>query len=185
MKKTALVILWGTLAAANVGAQQVCPSGIPQTTPTADFTDHGNGTVTHQPTGLMWKQCMEGLSGAGCSSGAVSSLTWQQALQLADGHIFAGYSDWRLPNIKELRSIVERACSSPAVNLSVFPNDSGSIVWTGSPHTYNEFHAWGVYFDLGYARSYWRSDSGGTGSPEQTCQTPSLQTVSCAPTKQF
>jgi len=149
MKKTALVILWGLLATASAWAQQVCPPGIPQTTPTVDFTDHGDGTVTHKPTGLMWKQCLEGLSGEGCATGTVNSYDWQAALQLADGHSFAGYSDWRLPNIKELGSIVELSCYFPAINLSVFPNDSGSAVWSGSPYAYFPGTAWNVTFSDG------------------------------------
>jgi len=149
MKKTAIMILWAALSAASAMAAQVCPSGIPLTTPTADFTDHGNGTTTHKPTGLMWKQCLEGQSGSNCSTDAANTHTWQQALQLAEGHSFAGYSDWRLPNIKELKSIIELACYSPAINLNVFPNDTGSNVWSGSPYANNSGSAWYVYFGYG------------------------------------
>lgn len=98
MKIAVAVFVWAVLSAASAMAAQVCPSGIVQSTPTTGFTDHGDGTLTHIATGLMWKKCVEGLGGAACDSGAVSTFTWQAALQLADGYSFAGYNDWRIPN---------------------------------------------------------------------------------------
>ena len=74
----------------------------------------------------------------------------------ADSHIFAGQSDWRLPNIKELASIVERACDSPAINEFVFPSSPGSfpeaIYWTSSPYALSTTAAgasWIVEFQTG------------------------------------
>jgi len=159
-----LLILWGLLAAASVGAQQACPPGIPQSTPTADFTYYGNGTVTHEPAGLMWKRCLEGMNGEDCTIGTATLHTWQAALQFADVHSFAGYEDWRLPNIKELMSIVELSCSNPAINLSVFPNDPGSSVWSGSPVLDTSTGARYVHFHAGYG--YWGTD--GFGNRDKT-----------------
>lgn len=146
MKKAVVVMIWALLSAGSAVAAQVCPGGIPQTTPATEFTDHGDGTVTHHPTGLMWKRCVEGLTGAACASGTATGYTWQGALQLADGHDFAGYSDWRVPNIKELTSIVEMSCYDPAINLSVFPNDPGLRVWSASPDANHSNYAWYVNF---------------------------------------
>jgi len=159
MKKAVVVIVWAMLSAVSASAVQVCPNGIPQTTPTADFTNYVDGTLTHKVTGLMWKQCVEGLSGVGCASGTVSEFTWQEALQLANVHSFADYDDWRLPNIKELSSIVERSCSDPAINLSVFPNCPSSSFWSGSPYPDDTTDAWNVLFSLGYDGLRLRTDS--------------------------
>ncbi|MFC1795733.1 DUF1566 domain-containing protein [Pseudomonadota bacterium] len=159
MKKAVVVIVWAMLSAVSASAAQVCPNGIPQTTPTADFTNHGDGTLTHKVTGRMWKQCVEGLSGVGCASGTVSKFTWQEALQRANVHSFAGYDDWRLPNIKELSSIIERSCYDPAINLSVFPNGPSSSVWSGSPYADDTNDAWGVLFNGGYDVLRLRTDS--------------------------
>jgi hypothetical protein len=123
---------------------------IPSSTPTADFVDHGDGTVTHKKTGLMWMKCPLGQSGPDCATGSADTYTWEQALETADGHSFAGYSDWRLPNVKELRSIVEQRCYGPAINLSVFPATPGSYFWSSSPNASNSGYAWHVYFDYGY-----------------------------------
>jgi hypothetical protein len=59
----------------------------------------------------MWMRCALGQNwnGATCT-GSGQAYTWQAALQAAEGSSFAGYSDWRLPDIKELSSIVEQAC---------------------------------------------------------------------------
>lgn len=65
----------------------------------------GEAVVTDAVTGLVWKQCPQGLSGADCSTGTLSTLDWSGALTAAAGESFAGFGDWRLPNIIELASI--------------------------------------------------------------------------------
>ncbi len=112
---------------------QSCNPNMSRSTPDSDFTDHGDGTVTHRKTGLMWMKCVLGQSGSNCATGSPTDYTWQQALQSADSFSFAGYSDWRLPNIKELSSLVERACYGPAINGSFFPNTPGLRLWSSSP----------------------------------------------------
>jgi len=134
-------------------ALAACVTTVTASTPTADFIDHANGTVTHSKTGLMWKQCSEGLSGAGCATGAATLLTWQGALQAAQtlnrGGGFAGFTDWRVPNIKELNAIVENQCSAPAINATIFPATVSSGYWSSSAYAANATGAWYVYFGGG------------------------------------
>lgn len=115
-------------------ADQICRDTIPSSTPTDRFTVNNNGTVSDTATGLMWKRCAEGQSGSSCA-GAPSSFSWQDALLLQSGNqeSFAGFNDWRLPNVKELLSLVEVRCFDPAINLAVFQNASSSIFWSNSP----------------------------------------------------
>jgi len=131
-------------------ALAACVGTITASTPTADFVDHGDGTVTHVKTGLMWKQCSEGLSGAGCTTGAATLHTWQAALQLAKtlnaGGGFAGFTDWRLPNQKELNSIVEGQCVTPTINATIFPATVSNWYWSASPYAGGATNAWVVYF---------------------------------------
>jgi hypothetical protein len=108
--------------------------------PDASYTDNGDGTVTHTPTGLTWKRCVEGQTWSdGTCTGTATTATWQQALKLAAASSFAGHTDWRLPNIKELRSLVEECRSYPAINEAIFPNTQAknpSVIvplWSGSP----------------------------------------------------
>ena len=88
-----------------------------------DFKDNGDGTVTDRNTGLMW---MKTDSGKG--------MTWEEALAYAENSTYAGYSDWRLPNIKELQYLVDYTRSpdttkSPAINpifqTSSITNEAG------------------------------------------------------------
>ncbi len=132
----------------NVATGQICNDNMQPSTPTGQFTINGDGTVTDTRTGLIWKRCLEGQSGDDCSQGRADAMTWDLALQQAAGS-FAGNSDWRLPNIKELASIVELKCFEPAINLTVFPNNPDGSVWSGSPHTDNSTDAWHVNFDTG------------------------------------
>jgi len=128
-------------------AYATCPANLgPSTTPTSDFVVNSNGTVEHIPTGLMWKQCNEGLSGPGCATGTVSLVSWSSALTAARNSNFAGYTDWRLPNRKELESLVDNTCYSPAINETVFPATYANTTWTSTTPQGSPADAWTVSF---------------------------------------
>lgn len=153
-----LIVCCSLLAISPAVQAQTCNANMPASTPDSQLTDNGNGTVTDTKTGLMWKKCMEGVSGDNCDSGSAGSFTWQTALQqpgvVNTGGGFAGQTDWRLPNIKELRSIVEEKCVDPSINLTRFPNTPSSVVWSGSPSAYGSDYAWYVNFGNGYSSIY-------------------------------
>lgn len=134
---------------------QTCSNSITATTPTADFNIYGDGTVTHNKTGLMWQRCSEGqfYINGDCYGSAIM-FTWAGALQRAaavnaggagERH---GYTDWRLPNKNELESIVEQQCVNPAINVTLFPNTGASGFWSSSPGA-NFSRGWAVYFSSG------------------------------------
>lgn len=137
-----------------VHAQTCKPASIPATTPTSQFTDHADGTVTDTKTGLMWKKCAEGQDPLTCS-GSATSFNWQAALQRAqdvNGGMTGNnlnYTDWRVPNIKELVSLVEEKCYDPAINIAVFPNTPYAQFWSMSPYANYGFGAWRVNFRYG------------------------------------
>ena len=147
----------GLLLSATAYAQpSTSPSPITASAPNSRYTDNGDGTVTDTTTGLMWKQCAEGLttSSTACDTGTAAIYTWQQALQQAQtvdsGSGFAGHTDWRLPNRKELHSLVEVQCYSPAINATLFPNTPSNEFWSSSPVADDTGYAWVVSFDGGY-----------------------------------
>lgn len=124
------------------------------------YTVHGDGTVTDNRTGLMWKQCPEGLSGDECATGGeATSYFWEPGLQHAEGNSFGGYDDWRLPNIKELSSLLDecRVGASPIINTTIFPNVSSWTYMSSSPNADDELRVWGVYFLNGYNTTAERS----------------------------
>jgi hypothetical protein len=130
--------------------------------PDAAYIDQGDGTVTHVPTGLMWKRCSEGQTWTGATcSGTTGTYSWSQALKQASASSFAGHTDWRLPNIKELRSLVEECRFSPSINDAIFPATPSSNFWSGSPYANNSYYAWYVYFGNGFADYYVRSSNYG------------------------
>jgi hypothetical protein len=157
--QTFFLLIVYIFSAATVYAAQTCkPDSIPPTTPDSQLIDNNDNTVTDLKTGLMWKKCLEGVSGNLCDTGSLDYFTWQQALEqpgvvnAASG--FAGHTDWRLPNIRELISIVEEQCYNPAINLNRFPNAPSSSVWSGSPYAHYPGYAWYVNFNYGDSDSY-------------------------------
>ena len=133
-----------------VFAEQVCETDYPQSTPSSQFEVHGDGTVTDKKTNLIWKRCVQGVSGANCDVGSAKRMTWEKALQEAENT-----SGWRLPNLKELRSIVEEQCVRPALNTHIFPISSTAfLVWSSSPYAYTAYGAWSVDFDDGGATNH-------------------------------
>lgn len=128
------VLLASPVVMAADAMTQTCLDGVSLLNPASSYTDNGNGTVTSTVTGLTWRQCPLGqtLSSSACS-GDASYGNWETALSDAQALSFAGYSDWRLPNINELRSLVERACTTPAINASLFPlTYSATAFWSST-----------------------------------------------------
>lgn len=137
-----------------------CKDNITPSTPTSRFILNNNGTVTDNQTGLMWMRCSLGQmwDGTTCTERA-STYTWAQALATASETNYAGFSDWYLPNIKELTSIVETACYNPAINQTVFPNTPSNGYWSSSPDADYNFGAWDVDFYGGYDGSNYKDNS--------------------------
>ena len=146
-----LLLICMTMATSRADAAQTCNSNMVATAPASRFVVNADQTVNDKLTGLTWKQCAQGLSGAGCATGTATTHDWASALSLADAENFAGKMDWRLPNVKEFASIVEQACSRPAINATVFPNtgSSGSFFWSASPAANFTTSTWSLIIDLG------------------------------------
>lgn len=109
------------------------------------FKDNGDGTVTDKATGLMWMKVDSGKLKAGKNKDG--KLNWQEALDWAENLEYAGYSDWRLPNVKELQSIVDytrspattnSAAIDPVFQTTSFIAENGQkdypYYWSGTTH---------------------------------------------------
>jgi len=116
--------------------------------PSPRFTDHGDGTVTDKLTGLMWI-----IDEAG-------EMTWQAALDYVKTLNTGGHTDWRLPNVEELRSLVGYTQANPSLPPGhPFTNVETSGYWSSTTYAYRTGYAWYVSFGSGGVYGY----NGGVG----------------------
>lgn len=101
----------------------------------ADFIrDNTKLVVNDTKTGLMWQDDAVG-----------STMTWANAITTCENLTLGGYSDWRLPNIRELKSITDRTRANPAIspNFTAIVSD---IYWSSTTHASSSSGAWIVNF---------------------------------------
>jgi len=143
--------------------------------PASRFLYNGNGTVADNLTGLEWAQSPHALPG---NSGTMS---WDGAVDYCSGLTYAGHSDWRLPNLKELESLVHYGSGSWGnlplqwlnYYLTPFTGVKLGIYWSGTTRSTN---AWWVHMGYGHMSSaakyigyyVWPVRDKSVGTAEQT-----------------
>ena len=123
-----------------------------------DFVDNGDGTVTDKATGLIWMQADSG-----------EGMDWPSALEYAEGMEFAGHDDWRLPNAKELQSILDytrcpdttdSAAIDSVFQCSEIENEAGekdyAQYWSSTTHVGERGGSTAAYVAFGRALGYMR-----------------------------
>ena len=101
--------------------------------PSSRFTDNGNGTVMDNLTGLMWTK----------NANIWGTSVWGLAIDHCESYSLAGYDDWRLPNVHELYSLIDKGRNSPALPSGhPFTSVQLSGYWTSSAHT--SAHSWHI-----------------------------------------
>ena len=136
------------------------------------YVDNGNGTVTDLNTGLVWEK----LSDDGTVHDKDNLYTWADAftahVATLNGMSFAGHSDWRLPNVRELQSIVNYQNVNPAVSsASAFNTNcapgcpattcsctASGDYWSSTSSVSDPWNAWYVRFSYGRVDAFGRSD---------------------------
>ena len=114
-------------------------AGVPW--PTPRFTVSGD-CVTDNLTGLMWTK------NANLPGGYK---TWQQALDYANGLSLCGYTDWRLPNVNELESLINAGQGNTAtwLNTQGFITVQSDFYWSATSYANSTSYAWIVYMWVG------------------------------------
>jgi len=127
-----------------------------------DFVNNEDGTITDKATGLMWDK-----------TGSSQGMNWEEALdwvQQKNEENYHGHRDWRLPNAKELHSIVDYSRSPSATNsaaiyqlfdVPTITNESGDtdypFYWTSTTHWDGPNAGKAVYVCFGEALGYMRN----------------------------
>ena len=108
------------------------------------LVDHGDGTVSDLVTGLMWKKEESG------------QLGFEEALKYCDDLELGGYTDWRMPNIRELGTLLDiNYRNGNWHHKEIFPDVNISplgFYWSGT--TFSATFGWGVNFQFGYDGYY-------------------------------
>jgi len=123
----------GEIPCSGSGQDGDLPKG--EVWPASRFMDNGQ-TITDTLTGLMWTKDANAPGPAGCGTGPKN---WQGALdhlQCLNANAYLGYNDWRLPNVRELRSLIHYGHPSPSAWLKQpeqgFTNVQAAYYWSSS-----------------------------------------------------
>jgi hypothetical protein len=103
--------------------------------PKPRFVDHGNGTVTDRVSGLMWTKDARQIP---------EKMNWHDALTACNNCDYAGYDNWRLPNVREMLSLVDFGACAPALPrghpfVNAQPSD---LFWSSTTSLPDTARAW-------------------------------------------
>ena len=107
----------------------------------ADFT-RLNGVVTDNITKLKWQDDYSD------NANAVKRTSWQNAIDYCEALTLDG-GGWRLPNVKELESLVDSSKSNPSIDAT-FLNTTSNDYWSSTSIVGFFNRAWHVGFNKGY-----------------------------------
>lgn len=131
-----------------VVAEQICVRDTLQPETAATQLEVDGDVVKDPVTGLMWRRCFEGVSGDSCEKGKPSLMSWPSAFLHIENVNKAGndqtFTDWRLPNIKEIASIADLQCSNPTLHPDAFPSAPAMRIWSSTPYEFYPHFSWYV-----------------------------------------
>jgi len=142
MNKLSVILTSALLLSCSQTLAQKCkPSSIISSNSGDQFIiQHELGTVIDARTGLEWSLCSLGQTweNGNCLAAPTHFDTFEKALVAADKNTLG--DNFRLPNIKELASIVERSCTSPAIDLTIFSSTLNAIYYSSTPDEEGNLH---------------------------------------------
>ena len=115
-----------------------CVAGASVTGRGPALVDNKDGTVTDQRTGLVWLKAP-----------SEKEMTWEQALAHCAALPPSKAGKWRLPNVKELRSLSDDSKSSPSVDTTLLSGVHAAAYWSSTPQVNRPSRAWYVDFESG------------------------------------
>lgn len=144
------IITLAALSSSMLVQAQICKTTIPRSAPDARYqvvAGTQGAEIRDTYTNLIWQRCSIGQQWDGTScTGTAQAMTWIDALKTTTTH-----TGWRVPNLRELQSLIEEACFDSSINYTLFPNTVSDAYWTSSHNPQNPEGAWTVFFDRGLA----------------------------------
>ena len=113
----------------------------------AGLSKSGN-IVTDSQTRLQWQDDAIG-----------TTMPWEPSITHCENLSLDGYSDWRLPNLRELTSLIDDSKVAPSIDTSVFEHTASYYYWSSTTYAGATSRAWYVYFNDGYQRRSTKSAS--------------------------
>ena len=117
----------------------------------SNFISKPNGTVYDNVGGLTWLKCPAGnnYTMSNCTEQSEPK-NWLGAIQYCESLEYAEKTDWRLPNINEIRSLIARGRTQPLINSSLFPHIATPLFfWTSTTYEKTPQLGWGINFTSG------------------------------------
>ena len=112
-----------------------------------DGTGGAVGTVTDNITSLVWQKCSAGQDSTDCSM-LPTSHDWEAAISYCEDLPLGDFDDWRLPNIKELGSLVDYSKTNPSID-SLFANALFPNYWSSTTSASDTANAWAGALGIG------------------------------------
>lgn len=170
-------ILMGTLLSLSMSACSQFPTLL-QKWPMIDRFQIRDNVIVDTRSDLMWSRCLIGATWNGITcQGTATIYHWQQIQQTVKTINYAGYHDWRIPTLDELKLLTNRetmipTAKIPYLNPNVFPmpnchgiegrlnNDARTCwQWSSTPIDGSDYYAWIVYFGYGYGSASYQTDT--------------------------
>lgn len=117
--------------------------------------------VLDTQTGLIWRRCVEGMkwNGSTCSGSPFYGM-FQEVLERAVNQAHLTGKPWRVPNVKELGSLVDQTQSPITIDSTVFPATQNDQFWSSSSYAMDAFFGWMTHFYYGATYFSYSEDTG-------------------------
>jgi len=160
--QTGLTTCWDAttnpIACAGTGQDGESLKGLARSYTGPTLSGASDYTTTDNTTGLIWKSCSEGLSGATCATGTATTYKRDNGgtddaaaacTALNGGPGYASRTDWRLPSVDELQTLTNYNTTNSAINATAFPATVATYYWSSTTSASSATNSWYVYFYSG------------------------------------
>jgi len=149
-KATLCLLAWGLcagFASAKCERAAIHPDASYFAAPQSDGSE-----VVDSATSFVWQRCLAGKVWNRVSqkcTGTALSMGWQASVDYVKALPSTKGNPWRIPSHFELMTLVDLACSEPALNTKWFGDPDSTFLWAGSSYAPLPDYAWGLKYGKG------------------------------------